>query len=283
MKLICPSCEAPLSEGRVCGNNHRFTEADGVLMLLTDAFRKRLQIFETHLAKMREKETIRRISDPAAFSELPFGAAIKNDGEWRLRQYDLAIINKLLSDLPEQKILEIGAWNGWLSHRLTLENHQVLAIDYFSDEFDGLKAQKFYPVQWPAIQMDISNLSPLGAERFDVIILNRCLQFFSNPLDYMCSAATLLRPGGRIILTGIQCFPNPRKKIEQIAIARKNFQQSYGVDLFLNPTRGYLDWGDRKRLLAAGCRLVPYPQLFRNNLKARLRRFLPVNFYGVFS
>lgn len=283
MKLICPSCGTPLSEERVCSNNHRFIEADGVLMLLTESFRKRLQVFEMHLAKMRAKETVRRINDPAAFPELPFGAAIKNDGEWRLRQYDLAIINQLLSERPKQKILEIGAWNGWLSYRLTLQNHLVVAIDYFSDEFDGLKAQKFYPAQWPAIQMDIGDLSPLGAERFDLIIMNRCLQFFSDPPEYLLSAVKLLNPGGSIILTGVQCFPNPRKKIAQIALARKNFQESYGVDLFLNPTRGYLDWGDKKRLTGFGCRLMPYPQLFRNNLKARLLRFLPLNFYGVYE
>ncbi len=282
MKLICPNCETPLNEDWVCGNNHRFSEVDDVLILLTETFRERLQNFEKHLAKMREKETVRRVSDPAAFPELPFGKAVANDGEWRLRQYDLKIIGKLIPDRSPQKILEVGAWNGWLSHRLTLQGHQVVAIDYFSDEFEGLKARKFYPAQWSAIQMDISNLNPLGEERFDIILVNRCLQFFSDPVDYLLSAAKFLRPEGRIILTGIECFPNPRKKIAQIAIARENFQQSYGVDLFLNPTRGYLDWADRKRLLTAGCRLMPYPQLFRNNLKARLRRFLPVNFYGVF-
>jgi SAM-dependent methyltransferase len=259
LSLYCPTCRQPLHvERSICPNGHTFAVTDGVLSLLDAQFARRLQRFNEALAQYRA-ETGRRLLDPA-------------------RRYDWAVVQKWIGTRP-QRVLDIGAWNGWLSYRLTLRGHEVTAVDYFTDPYDGLAAKQFYPVDWQAIQMDLTDLSPLPPV-FDAIILNRCLAFFSDPVAYLAQVQTKLAPGGRILLTGLAFYDDPSAKAQAVAAMTDNYRQQYGLELFLNPTKGYLDGADRRQLAAAGVRLTPYPQLFLANLKAWLLPQHPRYYYG---
>jgi SAM-dependent methyltransferase len=276
--LHCPTCYQPLHPQRLaCANGHAFALTDGVLSLLDAPFARRLQRFNEALAQYRA-ETGRRLLDPALYAQLPFAAALRPQFEWRLRRYDWAVVQKWIGTRP-QRVLDIGAWNGWLSYRLTLLGHEVTAVDYFTDPYDGLAAKQFYPVDWQAIQMDLTDLSPLPPV-FDAIILNRCLAFFSDPVAYLAQVQAKLAPGGRILLTGLAFYDNPSAKAQAVAAMTENYRQQYGLEMFLNPTRGYLDKEDRRQLAAAGIRLTPYPQLFLANLKAWLLPQHPRYYYG---
>lgn len=276
--LRCPTCHQPLHPAQlVCPEGHAFTLNDGVLSLLDTSFAERLRRFSDTLARYRA-DTGRRLLDPALYAELPFAATLRSQFEWRLRRYDWAVVQKWVGKRP-QRVLDIGAWNGWLSYRLALMGHEVTAVDYFADPYDGLGAKQFYPADWQAIQMDLSDLSPLPPV-FDRIILNRCLAFFSDPLAYLAQVQTKLTPNGRLLLTGLAFYHNPSGKAQVVAAMTENYRQQYGAELFLNPTKGYLDGEDRGRLVAAGVRLRPYPQLFLANWKAMLRPQHPRYAYG---
>jgi SAM-dependent methyltransferase len=276
--LNCPTCRQPLYRERlICPQGHAYTVNDGVLSLLDAPFARRLQRFNEALAQYRA-ETGRRLLDPALYAELPFAAALRSQFEWRLRCYDWAVVQKWIGRRPQQ-VLDIGAWNGWLSYRLTLLGHEVTAVDYFTDPYDGLAAKQFYPVDWQAIQMDLTDLSPLPPV-FDAIILNRCLAFFSDPVAYLAQVQTKLAPGGLVFLTGLAFYDDSSVKARAVAATTKNYWQQYGLEMFLNPTKGYLDGEDKRQLAAAGVRLTPYPQLFLANLKAWLWPQHPRYYYG---
>lgn len=278
MILLCPICHHPLlSDGVTCAQGHRFTLANGVLSLVTASFAQRLGHFNTVLQRFRQN-TGRRLLDPAVYEELPFSAAVRSNFEWRLRQYDWAVVQQWVGTRP-RRILDIGAWNGWLSHRLTQLGHEVTAIDYFTDPYDGLGANRFYRGTWRSIQMDLTDLSPLPAV-FDVIILNRCLAFFANAAAYVTQAQARLAPGGSLLLTGLALYRDPRSKAQAVATATKNYRQEYGTDLFLHPTKGYLDSHDQAELQAMGVQISPYRQLWAANLKAWLRPRYPHYAYG---
>jgi len=278
LSLHCPTCRQPLDRERlICPNGHSFAMKDGVLSLLDAAFAQRLHRFNATLARHRAA-TGRRLLDPALYAELPFTAALRDQVEWRLRRYDWAVVQKWVGTEP-QRVLDIGAWNGWLSYRLTLLGHEVTAVDYFTDPYDGLAAKQFYPVDWQAIQMDLTDLSPLPPV-FDAIILNRCLAFFSDPVAYLAQVRTKLAPGGRLLLTGLAFYHDPSLKAQAVATMTDNYRQQYELELFLNPTKGYLDSEDQQRLAAAGVRLTPYPQLLPANLKAWLWPQHPRYYYG---
>ena len=263
-----------------CACGQSFGLRDDVLILLEPGFRRRLDPFTQAFSAVRSVEN-RRLLDEQAYDALPFGLAVQNDFQWRLRQYDLAVARQLLSGRRRQRLLDVGAWNGWLSNRMANDGHLVTAIDYFVDEFDGLGAKKFYSTSWQAIQMDLTDLHVLD-ESFDVIILNRCLQFFPQPAGYVAMVKAKLAPGGLLIVTGMELFRDPRVKAARVADMLHAHRQRYGFELFLTPTKGYLDFADKAQLQAQGVQVKSYRPLLPANVKAMLRPTLPYHTYGAF-
>lgn len=304
MRLLCPNCREKLEiddraladgfasatthlQSPTCPNGHVFNDEDGVLQLLTDDFAAELSRFTAVFSQMRTV-TQKRLPDPSVYPQLPFIEPAIAGWEWRTRQYDLEIIQLTIEHLQltmggrKLRALDVGAWNGWLSYRLAMIGHQVTAVDYFLDAYDGLAAKKFYPTNWQAIQMDLTDLSVLDTT-FDLIILNRCLQFAPNPLTMVAQAQARLAPGGCLIITGLQLFADARQKAQQVSDYRQKNREEFGFELFLKPTRGYLDWADKAQLAENGVSLRPYPQLWRANLKARFKKSAPAHYFGVYQ
>ena len=284
MSLRCPNCHERIDPATLaCPNGHRYACWDGVVILLADEFSRQLQAFTTRLRVIRSAER-KPLMDASAYEELPFSQTRMSDPgwrlEWRLRSYDLAIALGLLRGRESLRVLDIGAWNGWLSHRLALSGHDATAIDYFADEYDGLGARKFYRTRWQAIQMDLADLSVLEA-RYDVVILNRCLQFFTDPIAYVVEAKQRVAPGGMLILTGLQFFQDARAKARRVADSQQLYRDRYDFELFLRPAKGYLDFSDKARLQAQGVEWKPYPQLWLANLRSMIDKTLPSHYYGV--
>jgi 2-polyprenyl-3-methyl-5-hydroxy-6-metoxy-1,4-benzoquinol methylase len=280
MTYLCPTCRTPLDNAHVCANGHVFEEKDGVLALLDPAFAAQLAAFCEPFERMRAG-TAMRLLDPAVYLRLPATPPGHPPYEWRLRRYDLALLRRLLRRRPRQTILDVGAWNGWLSNRVASDGHAVTAVDYFDDEYDGLRARKFYASSWQAVQMDLLDLPALG-ETFDVIVLNRCVQFFPQPAAAVAQAKALLAPGGLLILTGLELYRDPRAKAARVAHLLHSHRHRYDFELFLRPTKGYLDLADKTQMEAQGVQIKPYWPLLPANLKALLRPDLPRHCYGIY-
>lgn len=284
MPILCPNCRATLDLASLaCANGHRFAERDGVIALLEAGFGGRLETFLRAFSRARQAEG-RRLLDPAVYPALPCGSPGHSlpggQREWRLRRCDLALVQRLLAGAPPRRVLEVGAWNGWLSHHLAEAGHDLTAVDYFADEYDGLAARKFYRSHWRAIQMDLRDLSVLD-EQYDVLIVNRCLQFFVDPLDYVERLKARVAQGGWLILTGLQFFWAPETKARQVAAQQQYYRERYDLGLFLFPAKGYLDAVDAAGLIASGLRLKSYPELWASELRARLAPFRPRHRFGV--
>lgn len=276
--MLCPSCREPIDERSLrCGGGHQFVETKGVLRLLDHGFGERLDRFLTAFQPLREADG-RRIRDPSVFPLLPY--ALSRDPEWRMRGYDLAVIRRLTAGRTRGSALDVGAWNGWLSHHLVAGGHVVTAVDYFVDELDGLGAQRFYPVRWRSVQMDLRDLSVLEM-RFDLVVLNRCIQFFEDPAAIVTAAAALVAPGGLLVATGLEVFSDPTVRRRQV-VAMLERHRRHGLEPFV-PFKGYLDSHDRRELRAAGVELRSYPQLRMRiaQLRSLLDRDRGRQYYGV--
>ncbi len=286
MRLLCPNCREVIdAEALACPNGHRFICRSGVLSLLAESFGRELRPFLESFQAVRAAERKRRV-DPAIYDRLPFIPADMGDVqfqlEWRLRQSDLVVVADRLRERPRSRVLDIGAWNGWLSHQLARRGHEVTAIDYFSDEYDGLGARRFYSTQWSAIQMDLLDLAVIDMT-FDAIIVNRCLQFLPDPIAYVGSLRHKLSAGGQLIITGLPFFQDPRWKAQRVIEMQQAHRARYGFDLFLRPAKGYLDFGDKRCLEASGIEMKRYPQLWRASLRAMVDRTRPLQMYGVYT
>jgi SAM-dependent methyltransferase len=251
--------------------------------LLRPEFAARLEAFLTPFTALREAEGKRR-RETSAYPALPYGPAAAGDAgwrlEWRLRQYDLALARRLAPAGRALRVLDVGAWNGWLSHRLAKLGHRVTAVDYFVDEHDGLRARRHYPSEWQAVQMDLEDLSLLG-ETYDLVIVNRCLAFFADPAGYAAHARERVSPSGRMLITGLLFFRDVRAKQEGVRALQAQYR-ARGFDFF-KTFKGYVDGGDAERLRALGFALRPYPELWRANLLARVWGRRPRHVYGVWE
>jgi SAM-dependent methyltransferase len=262
--VLCPTCRDPLDPRSLrCAGGHGFEKIDGILRLLDPGFGERLDGFLELFQPLREADG-RRIADPSVFPGLP--QVLSRDPEWRMRGYDAAVIRRLTEDRVCGTALDVGAWNGWLSHLLAVDGHAVTAVDYFVDELDGLGAHRFYSVGWRSIQTDLRDLSILD-QRFDLVILNRCIQFFEDPAAMVTSAAERLEAGGLLVATGLEFFADPSGRRQQVEAMLERFRQ-HGIVPFI-PIKGYLDTEDLRRLRAAGLELRAYPQLRMRIARAR--------------
>ncbi|KAA3603932.1 MAG: class I SAM-dependent methyltransferase [Calditrichaeota bacterium] len=278
MKLLCPECRTKIDfEKLFCQNGHKFFFDEDVLILLENNFSSKLNSFLKTLEKIRFKEN-RVVSISNLFQKLPF--VLQSEIEWKVRCFDLEVLEKFLPN-ENLKILEIGAWNGWLSNFLAEKKHSVTAVDYFLNEFDGLKAKKFYSNDWTSIQMNLMDLD-LFEEKFDLIIFNRCLQFSPNPFSMFETATNLLSEKGKVFVSGISVFKNANSKINEIERFKENYRREWVFEIFLNPTKGFFDVEDKIRFEKIGLEFEKYPQLFKQNLKATFVSELPKHYYGIF-
>lgn len=254
---------------------------DGVPSLISDELRARLDpfldAFSVHRARVKATMT-----DPTRYAALPESGVPLNPALWRPRVLDLRLVRRIIGTRKGLRILDVGAWNGWLAHRLGQEGHQVLALDYFTDPHDGLGAVRNYPTSFPAIQFDLERLD-LVEGVFDLVIMNRCAAYFEDPARSIAQARGLLAPGGSLLLTGLNIFSDTRRIEAHFAKARQDFQREHGLPYFFKPIKGFQTAEDVRALRKLGVAVRSYPELHWKNLLGFLRPGKPRYFFGILS
>lgn len=226
-----------------------------------------------------------RLMEPGMYNRLPESGLDHDPGLWQLRKHDLDMVSQLelvTSSAVEKRqlrILDVGAWNGWLSHRLAAMGHRVTATDVFTDAYDGLGAVQHYPAKFEAVQADQERLHLFDGP-YDLIVAQRCMGYMvdiSRSLDQMKG---LLAPGGTMILTGLNIFRDPRSIRKQHAQNALRFKEQYGLSYFFKQVKGYLEPDDVRTLEQCGVQLVPYAQLKWKNVISGPFRNKPLYYYG---
>jgi SAM-dependent methyltransferase len=201
ISLRCPTCKQRVEEKSLsCPAGHRYTVDAGVLRLIEPGLEMRLRQLEDALRQDRQGNS-KRIQDTSEFSKLPHARA-NTDTEWRLRDEDVRIIRRSLGSERRLSVLDLGAWNCWLSNQLATLGHDVIAADYFGDSFDGLGAIRHYGSEFSAIQIDLSDLSVLD-RLFDVVVINHGLAFFADPIAHVRNALSKVRQNGLLVVLGL--------------------------------------------------------------------------------
>ena len=200
---------------------------------------KKLTYFLSCFEKFRE-DSNQKITNPSIYQNLPF--SIK-DKSWKARQEDVIIINKLINNRKELKILDIGSWNGWLSNYLTKKGHDLVAVNMFTDPTDGLQAHKNYKTKFISLQLLTDEIYRIQ-NMFDVIIFNRNWAYFENHEKVFNDAKKNLSKEGVIVFTGLTIYKNNKKIITQLNTITKAFKKKYDIPLLYTKSKGYLDKDD---------------------------------------
>lgn len=252
--FACPECSAELEAAHAeacgcarCGN--RYTCADGLWHFLTPARTRILEPFLRQYRAVRERDNRRRVA-ASYYQCLPWvEAGDPHASEWQIRRETYGhLLRRVLAESDSMRILDLGAGNAWLSHRLAALGHEAVAVDALDDDADGLGALKHYPVRFAAIQADYDAL-PLAPRQFDLVVFNGSLHYAPDAAATLAAARRMLSPGGTIAVMDSPMFTHDADGQAMVAAAG-----------LVQPGSGYLTFAslDRSaRMLGLRSEFVP--------------------------
>ena len=175
---------------------------------------------ETYIA-VRKKEG--RIFDKESLALLPeVTKAHPHFSEWKLRKKSALRFREYLSKKPMPlSVLEIGCGNGWFSNFISGEGRSVLGIDINNQELEQADAV-FKKSGLAFAYADIFKKSAIWDMRFDIIVLNSCLQYFSDVARLVDTIRPLLTDDG-----AIHIIDTPFYDSSEIESAKKRSAEYY--------------------------------------------------------
>lgn len=246
---------------------------DGIFCLLPPARLAAIAPFLEQYRLVREREGYRRAT-PLFYRSLP---EVSHDDaqrdEWCVRRQSFAHLLRLVTGSRSpgaMHVLDLGAGNGWLSHRLAALGCTVVAVDWLDDEADGLGACRHYEEAFAAVQADFDTL-PFEPGQFDIVVFGGSLHYAPDPAATLSRAASMLGPGGALVVMDSPMFPRDEDGEAMLAAARRQFRTAHGVVDPVRPGVGYLTFGGLERAFAS---LGFRARFFRSHgpLRWRLRR-----------
>jgi ubiquinone/menaquinone biosynthesis C-methylase UbiE len=159
--------------------------------------RSSIQAFVEDYRRIRLTEGLAS-PDPEFSRRLPFRDTTgRNAKLWRVRAIHYLAIRAFLALFPRsERVLDVGAGNGWLARRLA-GSHRVTALDVDGSD-TGLGALGDDP-RIRCVRADIEAL-PLGDAAFDVVIVAAALHYAVELPRALSELARVLRPGGGLVI-----------------------------------------------------------------------------------
>ncbi len=260
--LACPECLGVLElcpRGVRCAAHGDFPLEAGIWTLITPRRAARYERF------LREYGTVRRTegrgaTDPDYYRTLPY--AERGDplyAQWRIRAASFrAFIERVLEPVERVErrplaVVDLGAGNGWLSHRLAMRGHRVAAVDIWDDERDGVGAFSRYADGSAAvapIRADFDRL-PLADGCADLVVFNASLHYTTDLADTLTEAVRVLRRDGRVVVIDSPVYRSAESGRRMVAEREASFRREYGFPSDALPSE---NWFTQERLLevAAG-------------------------------
>ena len=258
-------------------NDLKQHQLDGVYDFIPNEKKEQLHHFLNCFTDFREQRN-ERIKDITLYQNLPFSI---HDNSWKSKRKDLKIIENILKNRKNLHILDYGGWNGWLSNYFAQKGHQVVTTDIFIDEYDGLKAMKYYKNKFIAIQLLPTDIWRIEAT-FDVIIFNRNWAYLENKEEILNHAKRLLKEDGIIILTGLAVYTFPEKIILAFKKLQEDFFKLYATPLLIYQSKGYLDTKDLKFLKKNAFKNYQYAP-FKSIIKNIISRKSFNTYYSIYK
>lgn len=281
--MKCPICKSKIILGEqfaTCQSGHDFPFSDGVYRLLHPDFEKKVTPFLNAFSDYRKPYTDK--IEVEKLRELPYSYTFDRN-TWEARKKDIDIFNRFVGNGKSSlKILDIGAWNCWFTHQLVKMGHEVVAVDLFIDEKDGLGANKYYDETWISIQLNLNALDVLDST-FDVIILNRCLPYFESIEQTLKLLKTQLKRSGTLFITGINNVRNPGSIIENLKRSELEFEKRYNIAFNMTSFAGYLQPGDFKTLKSEGVQIRLYAPYHPMSYKGYFFGKKSISYFGIYK
>lgn len=234
--LRCPRCSANLSSLSCAKCGMEMRESDGIVHAL------RPERIEHYARFIAEYEHIRveegRGSNGADFYlDLPYrDASGRNANQWRIRSrtYQCLLDRVLTPALPlGARILDLGAGNCWMSHRLARAGYSTVGVDLLTNSFDGLGAadhyQKYLPNRFPRFQAELEHL-PFQDRQFDAAIFNASFHYAEDAFAAFAEALRCVRGDGVVVISDSPWYSCEASGLQMVKERRQNFLARFGIE-----------------------------------------------------
>jgi len=268
-RFVCPECRTSFAADpgggdgwrmcSICGR--RYECRDGIWRFLTETRAAANEPFAHQYRIVRERDGY-RVGAPDYYRRLPHvDAEDPHAVEWGIRRetYQHLLHCGLLSAAAPLRVLDLGAGNGWLSHRLAEAGHDVTAVDTIVDAADGLGAIRHYPVRFPAVEASFDAL-PFAPAQFALVVFNGSLHYAPDVRTTLTSVWRMLTPGGTLAVMDSPMFHDDRSGRAMLAGMVRRFEADYEIEDVVRPGAGYLTFASLDgiaRSLGARARFIP--------------------------
>ena len=185
------------------------------------------------------------------------------------------------------RLLDLGAGNGWLCHRLARAGGHAVAVDIRDDSIDGLGAAKpFFSAGFPPFGRIVASFDalPIHDAEFDIVVFNASLHYATSLHVVLDEARRVARKGGRLAVLDSPFYKRDGDGRAMVDDKRRNASAQFGERAEALLSLPFIEFLTRDRLDAASRGLglawrrhrVSYPLWYEARpYVARLRRRRP--------
>jgi SAM-dependent methyltransferase len=229
----------------VCGT--RYDRAGNVWNLVIPEDDDRFAQFVAEYTRIRRGEG-RNYSaqDLRMLPELPRNHPLA--WEWHVRSGSFRrLTQRVIGRRTGMRVLDAGAGNGWLSHRLARAGHYPLATDLRVDDEDGLGAATAFDIGalplFPRVRAAFERL-PVASGQADLVVFNACLHYASDRARVLEEARRVLAGGGRIAIMDSPFYRHQEDASRMLTERRAAFAAAYGTESVAHGGPEYFLWAE---------------------------------------
>ncbi len=195
--------------------------------------------------------------DPEHYRALPNNLGTRRVQKWALiarsfRFFERSILKRLTSEAARPlKILDAGAGNAWLSHRLRKRGHAPVALDLLTDPRHGLGACRHYDEgsgrAFATVRGELEQF-PLADDQFDLVVFNEAFHYAVDYWRALQEARRCLHWAGRVVIIDTPIFTNWSNGEASVEKGHRETEQRHGFRADSVPSMGYLSLDMIQRL-----------------------------------
>ena len=194
---------------------------------------------------------------------LPYLASGPLARQWSVRARSFEAFRRLVESQSARlgrplTLLDLGAGNGWLSYRLSLDGHKAIALDIRDDDVDGLGAAAQLANRLPdRMRCVVGSFDsiPLADAQVDIAVFNAALHYSTDLAGSLAEAARVVRPGGTIAILDSPFYGREADGAAMVAEKKAGAPELFGkrADALLGLP--FIEFLTRERLEAASSAL----------------------------
>ena len=252
---------------------------------MSEAFPAALEQFRHDYAAHRAAEGRGHRGDELL--SLPYLRSGPLAGQWavRARTFDDFVARVVRPMAAQRKrplrVLDLGAGNGWLSHRLAREGHVCVAVDVRDDGVDGLGAAASFPVP-PHFERLVASFDalPLADAAADLAVFNASLHYATDLRETLAEAVRVVAPDGLIAVLDSPFYAGEAAGAAMVAEKHQAAGRTFGERAGALLALPFIEFLTRDRLTEASWTLpltwtrlrVRYPLWYElRGVRARLK------------